>query len=87
MHQLNKLMIHKNHYYLVMCDEDGRDLILNGMNSKFFVKMIKGFKNSKNQSQNWIVTSNNFLKKELKSGLNVPFEIKKWTTLVKTRNN
>jgi hypothetical protein len=30
-----------------MCDEDGRDLVLNGINSKFFVKMMKGFKNSK----------------------------------------
>jgi hypothetical protein len=48
--------------------------------------MMKGFKNSKNQSQNWIGTSNNFLKKELKRGMKVPFEIKKWT-LVKTRNN
>jgi len=40
-----------------MCDADGRDLFLNGINSKFFVEMMKRFKNSKNQSQNWIATS------------------------------
>jgi hypothetical protein len=49
--------ITQNHYYLVMCDGDGRDLVLNGINSKLFVKMMKRFKNSKNQSQNWIGTS------------------------------
>jgi hypothetical protein len=30
-----------------MCDADGRDLVLNGINSKFFVKMMKRFKNPK----------------------------------------
>jgi hypothetical protein len=59
--------ITQNHYYLVTCDEDGRDLVLNGINTKFFVRMMKGFKNSKNQSQNWIGTSIQFFfKKELK---------------------
>jgi hypothetical protein len=40
-----------------MCDADGRDLVINGINSNFFVKMMKRFKNSKNPSQNWIGTS------------------------------
>jgi hypothetical protein len=44
-----------------MCDADGRDLIVMGINSKFFVIMMKGFKNSKNQFQNWIETSIQFL--------------------------
>jgi hypothetical protein len=26
--------ITQNHYYLVMCDEDGRDLVLNGIKTK-----------------------------------------------------
>jgi hypothetical protein len=43
-----------------MYDVDGRDLVLNGINSKFFVKMMKRFKNSKMQSQNWIGTSVQF---------------------------
>jgi hypothetical protein len=54
--------ITQNHYYLVICDADGRDLVLNGINSKFFVKMMECFKNSKNQSQNWIGTSIQFFK-------------------------
>jgi hypothetical protein len=33
----------QNHNYLVMCDEDGRDLVLNGIKTKFFVKMMKDF--------------------------------------------
>jgi hypothetical protein len=43
-----------------MCDADGRDLVLNGISSKFFVKVMKRFKNPKNQSQNWIGTSIQF---------------------------
>jgi len=35
-----------------MCDVDGRDLVVNGINSKFSVKMMKHFKNPKTQSQN-----------------------------------
>jgi hypothetical protein len=49
-----------------MCDADGRDLVINGINSKFFVKMMKCFKNSKNQSQNLIGTSVQFFKKRVK---------------------
>ncbi len=49
--------ITQNHYYLVMCDADGRDLVVIGINSKFFVKMMKRLKISKNQSKNWIGTS------------------------------
>jgi hypothetical protein len=40
-----------------MCDADGRDLVVIGINSKFFVKMMKRLKISKNQSKNWIGTS------------------------------
>jgi hypothetical protein len=49
-----------------MCDADGRDLVLNGINCKFFVKMMKRFKSSKNQSQNWIGTSIHFYKERVK---------------------
>jgi len=58
--------ITQNHYYLVMCDANGRDLVLNGINSKFFLKMMERFKNSKNQSQNWIGTSIQFFLKRVK---------------------
>jgi len=49
-----------------MCDANGRDLVLNGINSKFFLKMMERFKNSKNQSQNWIGTSIQFFLKRVK---------------------
>jgi hypothetical protein len=53
---LEQTNITQNHENLVMCDADGRDLLLDGIKTKFFVKMMKRFKNSKNQSQNWIGT-------------------------------
>jgi hypothetical protein len=57
------------------------NLVLNYTSFKYFMKMIriKGFRNSKNQSQDWIRGSIEN-KKEVKIGLIVHFEIKNWTT-------
>jgi hypothetical protein len=57
------------------------DLVLNYISFKYFMKMTrtKGFRNLKNQSQDWIKGSIEN-KKKLKLRLNVHFEIKNWTT-------
>jgi hypothetical protein len=56
-----------------MCDADGRDLVLNGIISKLFGNVMKRFKHSKNQSQNWIGTFVQFVKKQVKTRIECSF--------------
>ncbi len=55
----------------------GPDMVLNWIDFKFFMEMLrmKGFRNSNNQFQNW-TRSYSKIKKRVRTRWKVPFEIK-----------
>jgi hypothetical protein len=57
--------------------EMGPDMVLNWIDFKFFMEMLrmKGFRNSNNQFQNWTRSSSK-IKKRVRTRWKVPFEIK-----------